>query len=166
MSQQSTIYDGQFRGNVLIVGKTGCRKTYFVQKLAVNKRLGKIVKAEWISSIQRSKTREAKIQSCFDCDLSFHYLQNLETFTDSLEDFNLKKSIDDTDSIDNNSYGENKKTRNKNLEKNISQTNIFSIFPASVPFQTIAKILQANVVRTTAKYLPARSLWINNFLLN
>lgn len=31
-----TIYNEQFRGNVLIIGKTGCRKTYFVQKLAEN----------------------------------------------------------------------------------------------------------------------------------
>ena len=31
-----TIYNEQFRGNVLIIGKTGCRKTYFVQKLAAN----------------------------------------------------------------------------------------------------------------------------------
>ena len=39
--------------------------------------------------------------------------------------------------------------------------NVSSIFPASVQFQTITKILQANVVRTMTKYLPARSLWIN-----
>lgn len=38
---------------------------------------------------------------------------------------------------------------------------IFCIFQASVPFQTIAKILQASVVRTTSKYLPAISIWIN-----
>ena len=31
------ICDGQFRGNILVVGKTGCRKTHFLQKLAVNK---------------------------------------------------------------------------------------------------------------------------------
>ena len=33
---QNVIYDGQFRRNVLIAGKTGCRKTYFKLKLAVN----------------------------------------------------------------------------------------------------------------------------------
>ena len=38
---------------------------------------------------------------------------------------------------------------------------IFCIFPASVLFQTIAKISQASVVRTTSKYLPAISIWIN-----
>ena len=37
MSQQNTIYDGQFRRNVLI-GKTVCGKAYFVQKLTLNER--------------------------------------------------------------------------------------------------------------------------------
>ena len=30
------IYDGQFGGNILVVGKTDCGKTYFVQKLGLN----------------------------------------------------------------------------------------------------------------------------------
>lgn len=47
------------------------------------------------------------------------------------------------------------------LNKNLLKTNIFRIFLASVPFQTIAKVLQYNVVRVTKKYLPAKSLWIN-----
>ena len=34
--QQNIIYDGQFRRNVLIAGKTECGKTYFMQKFAVN----------------------------------------------------------------------------------------------------------------------------------
>ena len=32
----TTIYDGQFRGNVLVVGKTGCEKTTFLEKLGIN----------------------------------------------------------------------------------------------------------------------------------
>ena len=31
------IYDGKFEGNVLIVGRTGCGKTAFIQKLGQNK---------------------------------------------------------------------------------------------------------------------------------
>ena len=57
-----------------------------------------------------SKTREAEIESCFDFNLSFPCLQTLETFENLLEYFKFKKSIDNTDSVDNNSYGENKKT--------------------------------------------------------
>ena len=44
------IYDGQLRGNFLIVGKTRCGKTYFMQKLAINKFFEDNVKAEWASS--------------------------------------------------------------------------------------------------------------------
>ena len=45
------------------------------------------------------------------------------------------------------------------------QTNIFSIFPSSVPYQTVARLLQSNVVRTTTKYLPAWSLWIDKLFI-
>ena len=45
------------------------------------------------------------------------------------------------------------------------QTNVFNIFPSSVPYQTVSRLLQLNVVRTTAKYLPARSLWINKLFI-
>ena len=57
-------------------------------------------------------------------------------------------------------------TRKRNLKKIISQINIFIIFQVSSPFQTIAKILQANFVRTTSEYLSARSLWINKLFID
>ena len=46
------------------------------------------------------------------------------------------------------------------LEKEIIilQTKVFNIFPSSVPYQTIVRLLESNAVRTTKKYLPARSL--------
>ena len=58
---QNNICDAQFRGNVLIVGKTGCGKTQFVQKLGLNNFFGKIAKTERVSSIPLSKSREAGI---------------------------------------------------------------------------------------------------------
>ena len=45
--------------------------------------------------------------------------------------------------------------------KIISQTNIFNIFPASVPHNTVAKIIQSNCILQSKKYAPARSLWLN-----
>ena len=33
---QNNNYDGQFRGNILVAGKTGSGKTSFVQKLGLN----------------------------------------------------------------------------------------------------------------------------------
>ena len=64
------IYDGQFRGNTLLVGKTG--KTYFVQKLGLNKFFGKLVKTEWVTGIETDEQREAEIQSCFSNKVEFH----------------------------------------------------------------------------------------------
>ena len=46
-------------------------------------------------------------------------------------------------------------------QKVISQTNIFNIFPASVPNNTVAKIIQSNCILQSKKYVPARSLWLN-----
>ena len=46
-------------------------------------------------------------------------------------------------------------------QKIISQTNIFNIFPASVPFNTVSKIIQSNCILQSKKYVPARSLWLN-----
>ena len=41
-----TVYNGQFSGNVLVASKTGCQKTYFFQKLGLNKFFGNLVKTE------------------------------------------------------------------------------------------------------------------------
>ena len=46
-------------------------------------------------------------------------------------------------------------------QKIISQTNIFNIFPASVPFNMVSKIIQSNCILQSKKYVPARSLWLN-----
>ena len=61
-----SIYKGQFQGNMLVVGKTGCGKTHFVQKLGLNEFFGKIVKTEWVTGIETDEQRGAEIQSCFN----------------------------------------------------------------------------------------------------
>ena len=55
----SSIYDGQFRGNILVVRRTGCGKT-FLEKLSLNNFFGEIIKTEWVSGIDIDKTREAE----------------------------------------------------------------------------------------------------------
>ena len=47
----------------------------------------------------------------------------------------------------------------------LSQTNIFNIFPASVPIGTVKKLLEANCVRRTTKYIPVNSLWITKLFI-
>ena len=153
-------------------------------------------------SIELILTREAETQSNFSCDAEFHYPQTLERFDDLIEDFKLK-AIEDTNSINEAEYGEDRKIqrlivmddvsgladrsntftnfltvtrkfgyhcvyifriilpKKEIWKKVISQTTIFNIFPLSVLYQTVVRLLRSNVVRTTTKYLPARSLWIN-----
>lgn len=38
------MYDGQFKGNIMIVGRTECGKTTFIQKLGRNKMFGSDIK--------------------------------------------------------------------------------------------------------------------------
>ena len=50
---------------------------------------------------------------------------------------------------------------NQIWKKILSQNNIFNIFPSSVSYNTVAKILQSNCRQTTKKYVPARLMWPN-----
>ena len=47
----------------------------------------------------------------------------------------------------------------------LSQTNILNIFPASVPLNTVKKILEGNCIRRTNKYIPVNSLWITKLFI-
>ena len=47
------------------------------------------------------------------------------------------------------------------MAKNISQTNIFNNFRATIPHNTVAKIIQNNCIVQSKKYVPPRSLWLN-----
>ena len=91
----SYVYDGKFSGNILVVGRTACSKTGFVQKIAVNKFFGDIIKTEWVSYIKLDKKREAQIQSCFDCQVDFYYPRSKENFDNLLEYFKAKSSSSD-----------------------------------------------------------------------
>ena len=43
------------------MGKTACGKTYFLQKLGLNKFFGKSVKTEWVTAIETDEQREVEI---------------------------------------------------------------------------------------------------------
>ena len=51
MDELEYSYDGKFEGNILVVGRTGCGKTAFVQNLGKNNLLGDIFEVYWISTI-------------------------------------------------------------------------------------------------------------------
>ena len=105
----TSICDGQFGGNILVVGRTGCGKTIFLEKLGINKFFGDLVKAEWISGIDIDKKREAKIQSCFSNETEVHILKEPEELDSSIEIFQLRThDIPDENDV-NSLFGENKK---------------------------------------------------------
>ena len=199
------IYSGQFNGNILLVGRTGCGKTTFLEKLAINRFFGYIIKTEWVSGIEIDASREAEIQSCFSNETKVHVASEKDELDALIDNFKLKaQENNDEDNVNlSNSFGEIKKMdrlivlddvsgvadlskkftnfltvsrkygyncvyvfhviipSNQIWQKIISQTNIFNIFPASVPFNSVSKILQANCISRTKGYIPIRQLWLN-----
>ena len=202
------IYDGRFKGNILVVGCTECGKTTFVQELALYDFFGKLKTAKWISGIRLNSSREAEIESNFSCEVSFFYPNEINELGDLLEEFKLEVETEETTNDDNvNIFGEvidrdrlivfddvsgladnsNKFASfltvarkykyncvyifhtiypEKAIWKTIlSQTNIFNIFPASVPLSAVKRILDGVCVRKTTKYIPRTSLWINRLFI-
>ena len=87
-------YDGQFTGNILIVGRTRCGKTTFIQKLGPSKLFGnKITDVYWISKIILSPEREQAIKESFiDQKVHFSYPEDLDDFNYLIENFTQNKS--------------------------------------------------------------------------
>ena len=198
----TSVYNGQFYGNILVVGRTNCGKTTFIEKLGLNNFFGDIIKTKWISGIDIDKQREAEIQSYFKNETEVHIAQEQDKLDSLIETFKQRSHENSSHNV-NNSFGENKKLDrliimddvsgvadvSKNFanfltvsrkfgyncvyvfhvivpssqiwQKIISQTNIFNIFPASVPYNTVSKIIQSNCILQSKKYVPARSLWLN-----
>ena len=78
---------------ILVVGRTGCRKTTFVQNLGKEKLFGDIEEVYWISNIELSTEREDGIKDCFkDQTVDFKYPSSVEDFYDLLEIYKRKKS--------------------------------------------------------------------------
>ena len=108
----SSIYDGQFYGNVLAAGRTDCGKTTYLEKRGLNKCFGNILKTEWISGIDTDKKREAKIQSYFSNGTEVHAAKEQDELDSLIETFKLrscKETIDNNKNNNVNSFGENKK---------------------------------------------------------
>ena len=197
----NNVYDGKFNGNIVLVGRTDCGKTTFLEKLAINKFFGDLIKTEWVSGIEIDSSREAQIQSCFSNETEVYVATEKDDLDLLIEKFKLVKQ--DNDSVNlSNSFGELKKmdrlivlddvsgvadlskkfanfltvsrkygynlvyvfhviTPSSQIWQNIlSQTNIFNIFPASVPFNSVSKILQANCISQSRGYIPVRLLWL------
>ena len=84
------IYDGQFQRNILVAGKTGCGKKYFLQKLALNKFFGELDKTQWVTGIKIDDQREAEMQACFSNKVEFYHAANPDVLTELIEKFRLR----------------------------------------------------------------------------
>ena len=199
-----SIYDGWFRWNILVVGKTACEKTYFLQKLGLNKFFGKSVKTEWVTGVEIDEQREVEIQSCFSKEVEFHLATEPDDIVSMIEKFKLR-TRDITNNESNSVFGEKNSVdrlfvmdddlgiadnykkfaefltvyrkyryhciyvfhkiipENQIWKKILSQTNVFNIFPSSVQYNTVAKILQSNCRQITKKYFPAHSMRLKGF---
>ena len=88
-------YDGNFEGDILVVGRTGCGKTTFVQNLGKSKLFGDIREVYWIFKIELSADRESNIRDCFKGqNVDFKYPDNVEDFNGLLEIYKGKKPND------------------------------------------------------------------------
>ena len=87
-------YIGKFERNVLIVGRTGCGKTTFIQKLAQNNMFGNdIVNVFWVSKIFLSPEREEAIRDCFsEQNVQLAYPNNIEDFNYLIDSFMSERS--------------------------------------------------------------------------
>ena len=77
----------------------------FYQKSAANIFFGRLNKVKWVSHIKLKSKREAEIESCFSCDVEFHYPKGLEEYKDLFKEefkarLNTAKVNDDTYSSD------------------------------------------------------------------
>ena len=85
-------YDAKFEGNILVVGRTGCGKTTFVQNLGKNRLFGDIKEVYWVSKIELSTNRANKIRDCFrGQNVDFKYPADVNEFDDLLEIYQRKK---------------------------------------------------------------------------
>ena len=80
---------------MLIVGRTGCGKTTFIQKLGQNKMFGNnIVEVFWVSKIFLTPERENTIRDCFvEKHVQFAYPNNIDDFNYLIDSFMMNKSL-------------------------------------------------------------------------
>ena len=175
-------YDGKFEGNILIVGRTGCGKTTFIQKLGKNKLFGNdLIEVFWVSKIVLSKEREDFIRDSFeDQEVQFSYQHDLDDFNYLVGNFMQNRSeyvendmgewsalADKSEEFSNfltvsRKYGfsclhvfHTIYPGRQSWEMIMSQTHIFNFFPGS--FLTLSLLAS----RQKNTYIPNQQVWLN-----
>ena len=155
---ENYVYDGKFSGNILIVGRTECGKTTFVQKLALNNFFGDLKKVKWISGIRLSKRREAEIESNFSCEVKFSYPIDEDEFADKLEEFKLESESENNSENNNvNVFGE-KSVRDRLIVFD-DVSGLADTSKKFVSFFTVARKYSYNCVYIFHTIYPEKSNW-------
>ena len=154
----TSIYEGQFYGNVLVVGLTGCGKTTFLEKLGVNNFYGDIIKTDWTSGIDTDKQREAKIESYFSNEIEVHVAKEQVELDSLIETFKLRSREESDGSQNvNNSFGENRK-----LDRLIIMDDVSGVADVSKKFAnflTVSRKFGYNCVYVFHVIVPASQIW-------
>ena len=146
-------FDAKFEGNILVVERTGCGKTTFVQNLAKNKMFGEIKEVTWLSKISLSRKRKKTFRSYFiDEEIDFKYPNTVEDFDDFLEFFQRKKAP-----CNENDLGENIK-----LDRLIVMDDVSGLAEKSQEFAnvlTVSKKFGLTCVYIFDTIYPTRQNW-------
>ena len=151
----SSIYDGQFYGNIFVEGRTGCGKTTFLEKLGLNSFFGNMIKTKWVSGTDIGKKREAEIQSYFSSKTEVQVAKEqdeLDFLTETSKLRSREETIDDNDV--NNSFGKNKK-----LDRLIIMDDVSGVSKKFDNFLTVSRIFGYNCVYVFHVIVPASQIW-------
>ena len=100
MIEKNYRYDGTFRNNILVAGKTGCGKAMLVENLKKNKMFGELESVDWVSKIKLSANVVIEIKRWFaDTNIEFHYLDDLSDFNVLIEAFQQERLNEDNSAI-------------------------------------------------------------------
>ena len=156
---ENYVYNGKFSGNILIVGRTECGKTTFMQKLTLNNFFGKLKKTEWVSGIEVRKTREAEIETNLSCKVDFHYPSDEDELSDQLDQFKLESKSNELDNLKNvkNIFGE--KSVHDRLIVFDDVSGLADDSKKFVSFLTVARKYSYNCVYIFHTIYPEKANW-------
>ena len=146
----------------MLVGRTGCGKTTFLEKLAINRFFGDIVKTEWVSGIEIDTidtSREAEIQSRFNNETEVHVATEKDELDALIDNFKLKaQEYNDKDNVNlSNSFGEIKKMDRLIVLDDVS--GVADLSKQFANFLTVSRKYGYNCVYVFHVVIPSNQIW-------